>query len=45
MCIRDSVYLEAYKYKKLKKDENVITRVLYEHKPTYNGLSYNKQTE
>jgi len=41
----DPAYLEAYKYKKLKKDENVITRILYEHKLTYNGLSYNKQTE
>ena len=39
----DKAYLEAYKYKKLKRGEDPVQRVLYEHSLTYQGLSYNKQ--
>ena len=39
----DKAYLEAYKYKPLKRDEDPVQRVLYEHSLTYQGLSYNKQ--
>jgi hypothetical protein len=39
----DKAYLEAYKYKELKRGEDPVQRVLYEHSLTYQGLSYNKQ--
>ena len=39
----DKAYLEASKYKKLKRGEHPVQRVLYEHSLTYQGLSYNKQ--
>jgi len=31
------------KYKELKRGEDPVQRVLYEHSLTYQGLSYNKQ--